>query len=68
MRIRLPDFYDSIRHWFAVAVENAARNFHTLARYAWPRQIVAIEPAEADLKKWPYRLRCSRMQAHGFSP
>src|SRR5271167_3789951 len=52
MRIRLPDFDDPVRHWFAIAIENAARNFNAFTGNAWSRQIVPIEPGETDAEKW----------------
>jgi hypothetical protein len=37
LRIRLPHFDDPIGHRMALAIKDAARDFHALTQNSWPR-------------------------------
>src|SRR5580692_2159850 len=67
-RIRLPDFYDSVRHRIAFAVKNAARDFNAAAGNTRPRQIVPIEPRKTDAEKRANGLPGCCRKTHDFSP
>jgi hypothetical protein len=63
VRVRLPDFNDSIGHRSAIAIQNSSLKHHSLACDLGARHIDAIETVEADPKEWPDSLRTGRLKA-----
>src|SRR5271165_982521 len=67
-RVCLPDFNDPVGYWSAVAIQDAAFNFHAITGNSRSRQIVPIEPREADVEKGADGLPGCSLKTHDFSP
>jgi hypothetical protein len=64
VRIGLPNLQKSIRHWDAIAVENAAFDPDPLAGNTLLGKVVLNEPVQPNLEKWSDGLRGGRLQAY----